>query len=46
MRLWVKVLLSKVWMVSVRDYSTNAIMVKNKQGEGGRVKDHEFSGEK
>ena len=43
---WVKVLLSKGWMVAVRNYSTNTIMEKNKQGEGGRVKDHEFSGVK
>ena len=43
---WVKVLLSKGWMVAVRNYSTNTIMEKNKQGEGGRVKDNEFSGVK
>ena len=33
-------------MVAVRNYSTNTIMKKNKQGEGGRVKDMEFSGVK
>ena len=33
---WVKVLLSKGWMVAVRNYSTNTIMEKNKQrGKGG-----------
>ena len=40
---WVKVLLSKGWMVAVRNYSTNTIMEKNKQGDGGRFKDNEFS---
>ena len=44
---WVKVLLSKGWMVSVRNYSTNTIMEKKQtDGEGGRVKDNEFSGVK
>ena len=44
---WVKVLLSKGWMVAVRFYSANTIMEKtNKQGEGGRFKDNEFSGVK
>ena len=44
---WVKVLLSKGWMVAVRNYSTNTIMEKNKQrGKGGKVKDMEFSGVK
>ena len=34
-------------MVTVRSYSTNTIMEKNKQrGKGGRVKDMEFSGVK
>ena len=34
-------------MVAVRNYSTNTIMEKNKQGEGGGgVKDMEFSGVK
>ena len=41
-----KVLLSKGWMVAARNYSTNTIMEKNKQGEGGRFKDNEFSGVK
>ena len=31
-------------MVAVRNYSTNTIMEKNKQGEGVRVKNNEFSG--
>ena len=35
---WVKVLLSKGWMVAVRNYSTNTIMEKNKQGEGGGLR--------
>ena len=39
---WVKVLVSKK-MVAVRNYSTNTIMEKNKQGDGGRFKDNEFS---
>ena len=43
---WVKVLLSKGWMVAVRNYSTNTIMEKAKQEEGGRFKDNEFSGVK
>ena len=44
---WVKkVPLSKGWIVAVRNYSTNTIMEKKKQGEGGRVKDNEFSGVK
>ena len=43
---WVKVLLSKGWMVAVRNYSTNTIMLKSKHGEWGRVKDNEFSGVK
>ena len=30
-------------MIAVRNYSTNTIMEKMKQGEGGRVKDTEFS---
>ena len=30
-------------MVAVRNYSTNTIMEKNKQGDGGRFKDNEFS---
>ena len=46
MRLWVKVLLSKGWMDAVRNYSTNTIMEKKTEGEGGRVKDNEFSGVK
>ena len=33
-------------MVAVRNYSTNTIMEKNKQGDGGRFKDNEFSGVK
>ena len=34
-------------MVPVRNYSTNTIIEKNKQGEGsGKVKDMEFSGVK
>ena len=41
---WVKVLLSKGWMVAVRFYSANTIMEKNKQGERGRFKDNEFLG--
>ena len=32
------VLLSKGWMVAVRNYSTNTIMEKNKQGEGGGLR--------
>ena len=41
---WVKVLLSKGWMVAVRNYSTNTIMEKKQaEGEGGMVKDNEFS---
>ena len=41
---WVKVLLSKGCMVTVRNYSTNTIMEKKQSnGEGGRVKDNEFS---
>ena len=32
------VLLSKEWMVAVRNYSTNTIMEKNKQGEGGGLR--------
>ena len=44
---WVNVLLSKGWMVAVRNYSTNTIMKKQQRvGEGGRVKDMEFSGVK
>ena len=43
---WVKLLLSKGWMVAVRNYSKNTIMEKNKQGEGGRFKDNGFSGVK
>ena len=39
---WVKVLLSKGWMVAVRNYSRNTVMGK-KQREGGRVKYNEFS---
>ena len=39
---WVKVLLSKGWMVAVRNYSTNTIMEKNKQEDEGRFKDNEF----
>ena len=39
---WVKVLLSKAWMVAVRNYSRNTVMGK-KQREGGRVKYNEFS---
>ena len=31
-------------MVAVRNYSTNTIMEKNKQWEGVRVKNNEFSG--
>ena len=30
-------------MVAVRNYSTNTIMEKNKQGDGDRLKDNEFS---
>ena len=42
---WVKVLLSKGWMVAVRNYSTNTIMEKNKQRvKTRRVKDMKFSG--
>ena len=34
-------------MVAVRNYSTNTIMKKKQtEGEGGRVKDMEFSGVK
>ena len=33
-------------MFAVRNYSTNAIMEKNKQKEKGGVKDMEFSGVK
>ena len=33
-------------MVAVRNYSANTIMEKNKQGEGVRFKDNEFSGVK
>ena len=44
---WVKVLLSKGWMVTVRNYSTNTIMEKKQtEGKGGTVKDNEFSGVK
>ena len=44
---WVKVLLSKGWMIAVRNYSTNTINGKKQtEGEGGRVKDNEFSGVK
>ena len=39
-----KVILSKGWIVEVRNYSAKTIMEKN--GEGGRVKDNEFSGVK
>ena len=43
----VKVLLSKGWMVAVRNYCTNTINGnKQTEGEGGRVKDNEFSGVK
>ena len=38
-------LLSKGWIVAVRNYSTNTGNGK-KNGEGGRVKDNEFSGVK
>ena len=31
-------------MVAVRNYSTNTIMEKNTQGEGGRFKDNGFQG--
>ena len=31
-------------MVTVRNYSTNTIMEKNTQGEGGRFKDNGFQG--
>ena len=44
---WVNVLLSKGWMVAVRNYSTNTIMKKQQRvGDGGRVKEMEFSGVK
>ena len=43
---WVKMLLSNGWMVAVRNYRTNTIMKKNKQGEGGTFKDNEFLGVK
>ena len=33
-------------MVVVRNYGTNTIMEKKTEGEGGRVKDMEFSGVK
>ena len=40
---WVKVLLSKGWMVTVRNYSTNTIMEKKQTEEKeGTVKDNEF----
>ena len=39
----VKMLLSKGWMVAVRNYSANVIMEKQTEGEGSRVKDNEFS---
>ena len=40
---WVKVLLSKGWMVTVRNYSTNTIMEKKQTKEKeGTVKDNEF----
>ena len=44
---WIKVLLSKGWMIAVRKYSKSTIM-ENKQTEGerGRVKENEFSGVK
>ena len=42
---WVKVLLSKGWMVAVRNYSTNTIMEKNKQrGKGGGLRIMNFHG--
>ena len=44
---WVKVLLSKGWMVIVTNYSANTIMKKKQtEGAGGSVKDNEFSGVK
>ena len=42
----VKVLLSKGWMVAVRNYSTNTIMEKNKQrGKGVGLRIMNFQGE-
>ena len=44
---WVKVLLSKGWMVAVRNYSTNTINgKKTNRGGRGRVKYNEFLGVK
>ena len=40
----VKVLLSKGWVVAVRNYSKNTGNGKKTEGKGGRVKDNEFSG--
>ena len=39
-------LLSKGWIVAVRNYSTNTGNGKKTEGEGGRVNDNEFSGVK
>ena len=39
---WVKVLLSKWWIVAVWNYSKSTIMEKNR-GDGDRVNDNEFS---
>ena len=45
---WVKVILSKGWMIAVRNYSIYKHYngKKKKQGEGSRFKDDEFSGVK
>ena len=42
----VKVLLSKGWMVAVRNYGSIQTLMEKKTGEGGRFKDDEFSGVK
>ena len=42
---WVKALLSKGWMVAVRNYSTNTIMEKNKhRGKEGGLRIMNFHG--
>ena len=42
---WIKVLLSKGWMVAVRNYSTDTVMEKNKQrGKGVGLRIMNFHG--